>query len=111
MSGHPRRSGRSPLLGLFTLLVFAFLYLPIAVLILYSFNRKESAASLPAISPSVGIASFLPTLQSGIPFSIAFSLPSLPSFSLLLSACLRRSLLTAPTSPANLSSAAWCFFR
>jgi len=40
MSGHPRRSGRSPLLGLFTLLVFAFLYLPIAVLILYSFNRE-----------------------------------------------------------------------
>jgi len=40
MSGHPRRSGRSPLLGLFTLLVFAFLYLPIAVLMLYSFNRE-----------------------------------------------------------------------
>ena len=40
MSGHSRRSGRSPLLGLFTLLVFAFLYLPIAVLILYSFNRE-----------------------------------------------------------------------
>jgi len=40
MSGHSRRSGRSTLLGLFTLLVFAFLYLPIAVLILYSFNRE-----------------------------------------------------------------------
>ena len=40
MSGHSRRSGRSPLLGLFTLMVFAFLYLPIAVLILYSFNRE-----------------------------------------------------------------------
>ena len=40
MSGHNPSSGRSPLLGLFTLFVFAFLYLPIAVLILYSFNRE-----------------------------------------------------------------------
>ena len=39
MSGHNPSSGRSSLLGLFTLFVFAFLYLPIAVLILYSFNR------------------------------------------------------------------------
>jgi spermidine/putrescine transport system permease protein len=30
---------RSPLLGIYALLVFAFLYLPIVVLILYSFNR------------------------------------------------------------------------
>jgi len=30
---------RSPLLGLYSLLVFAFIYLPIVVLILYSFNR------------------------------------------------------------------------
>lgn len=30
---------RSPLLALYALLVFAFLYLPIAVLIIYSFNR------------------------------------------------------------------------
>ena len=40
MSGHNPSSGRSSLLGLFTLFVFAFLYLPIAVLILYSFNRE-----------------------------------------------------------------------
>jgi spermidine/putrescine transport system permease protein len=40
MSGHSRVSGRSPLLGFVALLVFAFLYLPIAVLILYSFNRE-----------------------------------------------------------------------
>ena len=40
MSGHHPSSGRSSLLGLFTLFVFAFLYLPIAVLILYSFNRE-----------------------------------------------------------------------
>ena len=40
MSGHNSSSRRSPLLGLFTLFVFAFLYLPIAVLILYSFNRE-----------------------------------------------------------------------
>jgi spermidine/putrescine transport system permease protein len=32
-------SSRAPLLGTFSLLIFAFLYLPIAVLILYSFNR------------------------------------------------------------------------
>jgi spermidine/putrescine transport system permease protein len=38
MSG-PSFTARSPLLGFFTLLVFAFLYLPIAVLLLYSFNR------------------------------------------------------------------------
>jgi len=40
MSGHNPSSGRSSLLGLFALFVFAFLYLPIAVLILYSFNRE-----------------------------------------------------------------------
>ena len=40
MSGQDPSSGRSSLLGLFTLFVFAFLYLPIAVLILYSFNRE-----------------------------------------------------------------------
>jgi spermidine/putrescine transport system permease protein len=39
MSNSAFKSARSPLLGFFTLLVFAFLYLPIAVLILYSFNR------------------------------------------------------------------------
>ena len=39
MSSPSFKSARSPLLGFFTLLVFAFLYLPIAVLILYSFNR------------------------------------------------------------------------
>ena len=31
---------RSPLLGTYALLVFAFLYLPIVVLVLYSFNRQ-----------------------------------------------------------------------
>src|SRR6516164_1100694 len=40
MSRPSRRSGRYSLLGLFTLVVFLFLYLPIAVLILYSFNRE-----------------------------------------------------------------------
>ena len=35
-----RRSAQNPLLGLLMLAVFAFLYLPIAVLILYSFNRE-----------------------------------------------------------------------
>ena len=40
MSGHNPSSGCSSLLGLFALFVFAFLYLPIAVLILYSFNRE-----------------------------------------------------------------------
>jgi spermidine/putrescine transport system permease protein len=33
------KSGRAPLLATFSLLVFAFLYLPILVLILYSFNQ------------------------------------------------------------------------
>jgi spermidine/putrescine transport system permease protein len=39
MSSPSFKSARSPVLSFFTLLVFAFLYLPIAVLILYSFNR------------------------------------------------------------------------
>jgi spermidine/putrescine transport system permease protein len=39
MSKRLNRSNRSPLLGLYALLVFAFLYLPIVILILYSFNR------------------------------------------------------------------------
>jgi spermidine/putrescine transport system permease protein len=33
-------SGRSPLLGAYAFLVFAFLYLPIVVLVVYSFNRS-----------------------------------------------------------------------
>lgn len=40
MSRRSHESERSPLLGFFTLFVFAFLYLPIAVLVLYSFNRE-----------------------------------------------------------------------
>jgi spermidine/putrescine transport system permease protein len=39
MSRAPHNGARSPLLGIYALLVFAFLYLPIVVLILYSFNR------------------------------------------------------------------------
>jgi spermidine/putrescine transport system permease protein len=40
MNDTSRISRRSPLLGLYAIFVFAFLYLPIAVLILYSFNRE-----------------------------------------------------------------------
>ncbi len=41
MSGAPKSTQRrSPLLAIYALLVFAFLYLPIAVLILYSFNGE-----------------------------------------------------------------------
>jgi spermidine/putrescine transport system permease protein len=40
MSEQPHKSDRSPLLGLYALLVFAFLYLPITILILYSFNQN-----------------------------------------------------------------------
>jgi spermidine/putrescine transport system permease protein len=39
MSLHNHNSRRAPLLGFFSLLIFAFLYLPIVVLVLYSFNR------------------------------------------------------------------------
>jgi spermidine/putrescine transport system permease protein len=39
MSTRENSPTRSPLLALYALLVFAFLYLPIAVLVLYSFNR------------------------------------------------------------------------
>jgi spermidine/putrescine transport system permease protein len=39
MSRSSQNTPRSPLLGVYALLVFAFLYLPIVVLILYSFNR------------------------------------------------------------------------
>ncbi len=39
MSRQVRKSNRPFLLGLYALLVFAFLYLPIVVLILYSFNK------------------------------------------------------------------------
>jgi spermidine/putrescine transport system permease protein len=39
MSASAYSSRRAPFLTLFSVLVFAFLYLPIAVLILYSFNR------------------------------------------------------------------------
>ena len=39
MSGAPQNARRSPLLGIYAALVFAFLYLPVVVLILYSFNR------------------------------------------------------------------------
>lgn len=39
MSRSPKNANRSPLLAAYALLVFAFLYLPIVVLIVYSFNR------------------------------------------------------------------------
>lgn len=39
MSGGPQTTSRFRLLGIYTLAVFAFLYLPIVVLIVYSFNR------------------------------------------------------------------------
>jgi len=39
MSGPLQSARRSPLLKIYALLVFAFLYLPIVVLIVYSFNR------------------------------------------------------------------------
>ena len=39
MSARANATRRSPLLGACTLAVFAFLYLPIAVLVLYSFNK------------------------------------------------------------------------
>jgi spermidine/putrescine transport system permease protein len=39
MSARAKVTRRSPLLGAYSLAVFAFLYLPIAVLILYSFNQ------------------------------------------------------------------------
>jgi len=39
MSGANHQSERAPLLATFSLLVFAFLYLPIVVLIVYSFNH------------------------------------------------------------------------
>jgi spermidine/putrescine transport system permease protein len=39
MSARANANRRAPLLGAYTLLVFAFLYLPIAVLVLYSFNK------------------------------------------------------------------------
>jgi spermidine/putrescine transport system permease protein len=40
MSRALQRMRRSPLLGLYAIFVFTFLYLPIVVLILYSFNRS-----------------------------------------------------------------------
>jgi ABC-type spermidine/putrescine transport system permease subunit II len=39
MSRSTKTADRSPLLAAYALLVFAFLYLPIVVLIVYSFNR------------------------------------------------------------------------
>lgn len=39
MSASTKKQHSAPLLGAFSLMVFAFLYLPILVLILYSFNR------------------------------------------------------------------------
>ncbi len=39
MSASTKKQHNAPLLGAFSVLVFAFLYLPILVLILYSFNR------------------------------------------------------------------------
>jgi len=39
MSSATHNARRAPLLGIYVLLVFAFLYLPIVILVLYSFNR------------------------------------------------------------------------
>ena len=39
MTAHANATRRAPVLGAYTIAVFAFLYLPIVVLILYSFNK------------------------------------------------------------------------
>jgi len=48
-------------------MVFAFIYVPIVVLILYSFNRDGVGGFPRAISLSIGIANFFLTPQSGTP--------------------------------------------
>jgi ABC-type spermidine/putrescine transport system permease subunit II len=50
-----RFTPRAPILTACAILIFAFIYLPIVMLIVYSFNRD-------------GVASSSPTAQSGIPF-------------------------------------------
>ena len=61
------RSARRNWLSLHTLLVFAFLYLPIVTLIVYSFNGAGVVDSLRATSPSTGIANFFQMTLSGHP--------------------------------------------
>ena len=92
-------------------LVFAFLYLPIVVLILYSFNATASAAFLRAISPSIGTATLRRWRHLGFRAQQphrrrwrcgSFAYLGLPR---------PRSLWIAPTSPAKRSSAVSSFFR
>jgi ABC-type spermidine/putrescine transport system permease subunit II len=55
---------RASLLKVYAALVFIFIYLPVVVLILYSFNRD--GVFLPDTSRSIGTASFSATPLSGM---------------------------------------------
>jgi ABC-type spermidine/putrescine transport system permease subunit II len=57
---------RAPLLTAYATLVFAFIYLPIVVLIAYSFNRDGVGGFPPRhFLPFTGINNSSPTAQSG----------------------------------------------
>ena len=61
------QSSRAPLLTAYALLVYAFLYFPIVVLVVYSFNGSGVGGFPPSAGLSTGIASFLPTPLFGTP--------------------------------------------
>jgi spermidine/putrescine transport system permease protein len=95
---------RSPFLTAYAVLVFGFIYLPIVVLIAYSFNR-DGVGGFPPRHFTLGwyrqlfndAAIWDSVINS---FLVAAAGVALSAFSPLL-------LSTAPPSPAKPSSAAW----
>ena len=71
MSRSTKHADRSPLLAAYALLVFAFLYLPIVVLIVYSFNRDGVGGFPPKHFTLQWYRSFSAMPPSGIPCSTA----------------------------------------
>ena len=67
MSGQSQPE-RAPLLTAYAALVYAFLYFPIVVLIVYSFSGSVSEVSLLTVGHSTGIATSSATLICGLPF-------------------------------------------
>lgn len=71
MTNTSAKTSGSSWLTAHSLAVFAFLYLPIAVLILYSFNGQGIGGFPHATSRSTGTARYSPTARSGTQYSTA----------------------------------------
>ncbi len=104
---HP---GRAPLLTAYATLVYAFLYFPIAVLLIYSFNGRRRRLSSRHLTLDWYRQLFADSRYLGLRPQQLDSGGRSPSYSPLLWDFSRRWLSIAPISPASRSSAASFFY-